>query len=68
MPAVKQLYEPLSQNEIAGMSKRERADRLALCEHQLANKQEALGWIEAKPYMLKELAGLQANILALKSP
>lgn len=64
---MKQLYDILTVPEIRAMTVKERKDRLALCEHQLANKEQALQYIDAKPYMLAEVSGLRANITALKA-
>jgi hypothetical protein len=63
---MKQLYEPLTRAEIKAMTPAARADRLALTEHQLSNKEQALQWMDPKPYMLAEIAGLRANITILK--
>lgn len=64
---MKQLYEVLTVPEIRAMSVKERRDRIALCEHQLKNKERALQYIDPKPYMLTELAGLRTNITQLKA-
>lgn len=64
---MKQLYDRLTISEIRAMTPKDRKLRLELCEHQLRNKENALTFIEAKPYMLAELDGLRANIMALKA-
>lgn len=64
---MKQLYEPLEGHEIEAMSHLDVKARLELCEHQLRNKEHALEFIDAKPYMLAELTGLRKNISRLQA-
>lgn len=68
----KQLYEVLTKAEVDAMSPADRANRLVLCEHQLANKEKALqlfaqNSIKPKDYMYAEVDGLRLNIFVLKS-
>lgn len=65
---MKQLYDLLTIAEIRAMSPKDRKARRELCEHQLKNKEEALGWFDnPQPYMFAEVANLRANITALKA-